>query len=390
MARVLGESEILPTTSRRRAALLRRDAPPPERLTAQDVASLKADPSTANRARIARKFGAQFDAMRGGGSGELVMALLQLLASDVETEVRRALAQAVASSDQLPAGLLGHLARDRIEVAAPLLEYSPLLKDEELIEIIRTNVMQYALAVAGRKQLSEFLSDALTETGQRPVVNRLAGNLGAKLSRQTLERIMADWRADGEIQTRLVRRPALPFEVVESMAAVIGQRIEWELVHQRRMDPLEARRLMQAVRERTAMGITAREHGDRKLERHLRERFQAGGLDHDAILRHLREGDIASFELALALHAGLDARAVRRLAYHADRRHLAALCLKADLPAPHYLTIRMALELANRSIEPTGGEDDSFSGETLRYLHGQYEELRQDSARLESLLAAGG
>lgn len=385
MAREVIDGDM-PATSRRRMALMQRGPAAAETLTAGDVVALRNDPSAANRAIIARKFGGQYAAMADAVPRDLVHALLDLLVGDVETEVRRSLAMAVASSDKLPAVAASRLARDRIEVAAPVLEQSPLLDDAELIEIVRTNAMQYALAVAGRERVSEALSDSLVESGQQPVVARLVGNVGAELSRATLDRVMEDWRGDKEVQERLVRRPVLPFELVEHMVRAIGDRIEWELVQTRRMHPDEARALMQAVRERTAIGLTAREHGDRKLEHHLHERHQAGELAHDAIVAFLRAGDIAAFELALGLHAALDAKTVRRLAYSDDRRHLAALCLKAGLSAPHYLTIRMALELASRSIDPKAAKDDTLSSEAMRFLHEQYERLRAEPEQLAQLL----
>ena len=369
-------------------ALMQRGIEAAERLTGRDVAVLGSDPSAANRALIARKFGAQYDEMTTTAPRDLVKALLDLLVSDVETQVRRSLAVAVAASDQLPAVVVSRLARDRIEVAAPILQESPLLEDEELIEIVRTNAMQYALAVAGRERVSEQLADALVETGQQPVVAKLVGNFGAVLSNKTMSRVMEDWRGDKEVQERLVRRPALPFEMIEHMVGAIGDRIEWELVQTRRMDPDEARVLMQAVRDRTAVGLTAKEHGDRKLEIHLRERLHAGTLGHDDLLTYLREGDITAFEQTLALMAELDPKTVRRFAYNSDRRYLAALCLKAALPAPHYLTIRMALELANRTIGPQKPGDDTFSSDTMQFVHAQYEDLRTNPAKLAPLMAA--
>lgn len=387
MAQELAESGAPPAMSRRRAALLQRGAEAAERLAAKDVVTLQQDPSPANRALVARKFGAQYDELVETGPQDLVKALLHLLVGDVETQVRRSLSLAVGSSDQLPARVASRLARDRIEVAQPVLQQSPLLDDAELIEIVRTNAMQYALAVAGRERVSEQLADALVDTGQQPVVARLVGNVGAQLSTKTLQRVMEDWREDKQVQDRLVRRPALPFELIEHMVGAIGDRIEWELVQTRKMDPHEARALMQAVRDRTAVGLTAKEHGDRKLEVHLRERYSAGELGHDDLVQFLREGDIAAFEQTLGLMAELDPKTVRRFAYNDDRRYLAALCLKADLPAPHYLTIRMALELASRSIGPTDA-DDTFSSETMHFVHRQYEQLRGDPAKLDMLFNA--
>lgn len=366
--------------------MLKRGTEAAERLTAQDVAVLASDPSPANRALIAKKFGKQFDSMVEDSPHDLVRGLLNLLVGDVETHVRRSLAAAVAASARLPAPIVGRLARDRIEVAAPVLQHSPLLEDEELIEIVRTNAMQYALAVAGRERVSEQLADALVDTGAQPVVAKLLGNFGAKLSHKTLSRVMEDWRGDKDMQDRLVRRPSLPYEMIEHMVGAIGDRIEWELVHTRRMDPKEASALMRAVRDRTSVGLTAKEHGDRKLELHLREQLNAGTLSHDDLLRFLREGDIAAFEQSLALMAKLDLKTARRFAYHSDRRYLAALCLKASLPAPHYLTIRMALELAARTVGPRRPGDDTFSAETMQFVHQQYEELHSSPAKLEALM----
>lgn len=387
MAQELVESGVPPAMSRRRMALMQRGAEAAERLAAKDVVALQQDPSPANRALVARKFGAHYGELAETGPPDLVKALLHLLVGDVETQVRRSLSLAVASSDQLPAQVASRLARDRIEVAQPVLQQSPLLDDAELIEIVRTNAMQYALAVAGRERVSEQLADALVDSGRQPVVARLVGNAGAQLSTKTLQRVMEDWREDKQVQDRLVRRPALPFELIEHMVGAIGDRIEWELVQTRKMDPHEARALMQAVRERTAVGLTAKEHGDRKLEVHLRERFSADDLTHDDLVQFLRKGDIAAFEQTLGLMAELDPKTVRRFAYNDDRRYLAALCLKAGLPAPHYLTIRMALELASRSVGPADA-DDTFSSETMHFVHRQYEQLRDDQAKLEMLFNA--
>ena len=116
------------------------------------------------------------------------------------------------------------------------------------------------------------------------------------------------------------------------------------------------------------------------------ERLEAGALDHDAVLGLLRDGDVAAFELALGMHAKLEPVRVRRLAYHDDRRHLAALCIRAGVPTPHYVTIRMALELAGRSVQPNLAKDDSYSSEAMQYLQHQYERLRLDEVVIEELI----
>ena len=68
--------------------------------------------------------------------------------------MRQALAEAAAASANLPHGIARRLARDDLEVAVPILTYSPVLTDDDLAEIVRTHAMPYALAVASRERLS--------------------------------------------------------------------------------------------------------------------------------------------------------------------------------------------------------------------------------------------
>ncbi|MCB1972209.1 MAG: DUF2336 domain-containing protein [Geminicoccaceae bacterium] len=350
-----------------------------------DVEALKRDPSAEGRALIARKFGESFDSLATSRTRDLANALLSLLVGDIEKEVRKTLSETVASSHKLPAVVARKLATDDIEVAGPILAQSPVLSDSELVEIVRTNAMQYALAVAGRERVSEELSEALVDSGHQQVVVKLVGNVGAKLSNRTMKRVMDDYRDDDQVQDRLVRRPELPYELVEEMVGIIGSKIEWELVRNQRMDPGQAKAIMKAVQERTAIGLTAREHGDQKLRQRLRERYMAGDLTHEDVLKFLRDGDINSFEQSLSLMAQLEPAAVRTLAYSPDRRYLAALSAKADFPSPHYITLRMAIEMAETTVAPDGREL-SYSSDSIQFLQKQYERLRLDEFKVDELI----
>jgi uncharacterized protein (DUF2336 family) len=372
---------------RRREALLRHHAEREreQRLSADDVAVLQRDRSPQARAQVAAKFGRQFDELCAAADQAVATAVLELLVRDVAVEVRQALASTVAGSARLPPQVARQLAGDAIEVADPIIRSSPVLSDEDLIQVVRTNAMQYALAVAARERLSPLVSDVLVDTGHAEVVAVLMENAGASISQSTMRRVIQDFRGDEQIHARLIRRPELPFELVEQLVGVMGERLEWELIRSRGMSAEEARTLMHAVRERATISFTARAHADAKLQQHLLAEFSAGQLSHERLLRLLRDGDVASLEIGLSLHARLDLNHVRRLLYHADRRHLAALCLAAAFATPHYLTLRMALEIAEEAMNPrqTG---KGYSTDTVRFLQVQYDKLRGDEAKLRLLL----
>ncbi|GBD43862.1 hypothetical protein HRbin40_01345 [bacterium HR40] len=371
--------------SRRKAALIEAgQAAREQRLGLADVERLARDRSPAVRSDIARKFGAQFDEFATGESGELARAVLLLLVRDVAREVRKALAEQLATSENVPADVASRLARDEIEIARPILENSPVLSDEELIDIVRTHSLQYALAIAGRERLGEALCDALVDTGHAPVVARVVENRRAELSKRTLKRILEDFRDCRDVTERLVRRPELPYELVDQLVSLVGERLAWDLVRTRRMTREEAHRIIQAIRDRVSISTVAHEHGERRLERHLRERLAANELGPDEVLGFLREGDIASLEMALSVMSGIELRKVRKLLYSTDRRRLAALCIAAGIPTPHYAALRMALELAE-SCHAQGGER-TYSSEALDFVRAQYERLRLDPEKVKELL----
>ena len=151
------------------------------------------------------------------------------------------------------------------------------------------------------------------------------------------------------------------------------------------MSAEEARALMNAVRERATISFTARAHADGKLQQHLLAEFSAGQLVTSGCCASCATATSPGLEIGLSLHARLELNHVRRLLYHADRRHLAALCLDAGFATPHYLTLRMALEIAEEAMAPRSG-NKGYSSDTVRFLQVQYDRLRGDEAKLRLLL----
>jgi uncharacterized protein (DUF2336 family) len=230
------------------------------------------------------------------------------------------------------------------------------------------------------------LSDVLANTSEPEVVAALTGNPGAQLSVATLRRIAEDYRDDRAIRDRLIRRPALPYELVDQLVTAIGERLEWELIQQRRISKTEARQLMAAARDRATLSIVAREHGEKSIERELRHRFTTGELGPEDIVAFLRDGEITRVEAGLALLADVDVPRARQLIYGMDKRGLAALCARASFGAPHYIALRMALDLAEQGV---GGADPeiAYSAEAITFVQQQYDRIRCDRAQLATWFA---
>lgn len=377
-------AEARPGGSRRAALVEQGPKAALEKLSKADVDKLRSHGAEA-RAELAAKLGRQYDDLSTGRTKGLADAVLELLVRDVEKGVRRALSEVVASSPNLPPAVANTLARDHIDVAQPVLEQSPVLTDDDLMDIVRTHAMQYALAVAGREQLSFRLTETLAEVGSAEVVRRLVGNAGAELSGKTIQSILEDYEDDQEVRDRLVKRPALPYELVDQLVAEIGERLEWELVQKRRMSASDARQLMKAVRDTATLSIVAREHGERTIEREMRKRLLDGDLGPEEILVHLKKGEIRYVEAGLAVLADIESDKARRLLYGMDKRAIAALCVRAGLGTPHYVTLRMTLDLAEKGVD-NRGRDALYDQDKMRYVQKQYQDMLENPDLVAELM----
>ena len=143
---------------------------------------------------------------------------------------------------------------------------------------------------------------------------------------------------------------------------------------------------MAAARDRATLSIVTREHGEKSIERELRHRFTTGELVPEDIVAFLRDGAIAKVE-AGALLADIDGPRVRQLLYGMDKRGLAALCARAGFGAPHYIAIRMALDLAEQGMEGADPEP-TYSAETITFVQQQYDQIRSDRAQITPWFAS--
>jgi len=121
------------------------------------------------------------------------------LAELVEVEARVHVAKLLAPLERAPGTVVVKLANDDIEVARPLLEFSNVLSDDDLIEIIGHQSEAHRVAIAGRINVPERVGEAIVEHGGTASVVRLVRNTTAEFDADTLRKLVVRARADAEI-----------------------------------------------------------------------------------------------------------------------------------------------------------------------------------------------
>jgi hypothetical protein len=120
------------------------------------------------------------------------------LAELVEVEARTHVAKLLAPLERAPGNVVVKLANDTYDVAAPLLEFSNVLSDDDLIEIVENRSEAHRVAIAGRQSVPQRVGEAIVEHGETSSVMRLVRNANAELGQSTLERLVQ--RASGDEQ----------------------------------------------------------------------------------------------------------------------------------------------------------------------------------------------
>jgi hypothetical protein len=144
--------------------------------------------------------------------------VLCVLIARVESRARAELSARLAPVDYAPFEVIQHLARDQeIAVAGNVLTKSSLLRTSDLVEIASTRSQDHLLAISGRANLPEAVTDVIVDRGERKVIRTLANNASARFSDAGYSGLVAHADADGELAEILGMRIDLPLTFLRDL-----------------------------------------------------------------------------------------------------------------------------------------------------------------------------
>ena len=184
------------------------------------------------------------------------------LAELVEVEARTHVAKLLAPLERAPGNVVAKLANDTIEVAAPLLEFSNVLSDDDLIDIATNQSEEHRVAIAGRTNVPERVGDAIVEHGAGPAVVRLVRNEKAELGKETLHKLVVRASTDASLVSDLRGRADIDWNSLRDEIGAAGQKV-LDILGARTapLDPVTAGKVNAVVynRMRNRAGFSAQE-----------------------------------------------------------------------------------------------------------------------------------
>ncbi len=261
---------------------------------------------------------------------------LTLLARDQVTRVRRVVAETLKDVADAPPDVIKRLARDaELVVAAPVLEFSPVLSDNDLLAIIAEGPIRgAAAAISRRRGVSEPVVDAVVAHNDAEAVAALLANPSAQIREETLDLII-DRAADQESwHEPLVDRPRLPTRAALRLAHMVADSLLSRLERRRDLDGETVAAVKAEVRRRLDRAPASAEGAEAESESPLAmaRRMHAEGRLGEATLNHaVQYGDRAFALAGLAVLADMPLETVSKAVSMRSVKGTVALAWKAKL-----------------------------------------------------------
>ena len=326
---------------------------------------------------------------------QLAEQIFRVMVQDAEVKVRESLSSHLKSSANLPHDIAVKMAKDVEQVSLPVLEFSKVLSDADLVEIVRSSSAEKQTAVAKRAEVSGEVANALIDHGKTSgVVAALAANKGAALGDAEVSKILDKHGSDVMVTNSLVTRPNLPLalsrahrrhRVAASMRDYLVERHDLS-------DEMAADLVLSAREKATIMLLPAGAKSTDVIE-FAQQLHSAGRLSPTLILRALCSGDMAFFEAAMSVLSGVPIINARLLIHDQGVLGMQSVYQYAHLPLDLFPAFRAAFDVA-RDMDYDGGDRDRqrFAARVIERVLTRLEQLDQRNAdylmsRLQQLAA---
>lgn len=266
---------------------------------------------------------------------ELAIEVMERLANDAAPRVRAILAEEIKSADDIPMHIVRRLAQDvELIVSAPILEYSPLLSDVDLIEIIAGARVEGKLsAIARRTGVSAPVADAIVASLDVSAVAALLANANAQIREDTLDRIIESAAEVEAWHVPVILRADLSLRAVRRIAGFVASSLIAQLQQRNNLDDETTALLSKRVRERIEVESLSEDAGaaETRAAAAVQEAVAERRLDDEFVLAAIDAGDRRLVACALSCLAKMPKPTVDRVLLSQSGKAITALVWRAGL-----------------------------------------------------------
>ncbi|MBL6958135.1 MAG: DUF2336 domain-containing protein [Rhodospirillales bacterium] len=280
----------------------------------------------------------------------LTYEALEKLARDQAAQVRKVVAETLKDMVDAPPAVIQQLARDaELAVSGPVLEYSPVLNDADLLDIIAHDPIAGSLnAIANRQGVSAAVVDALVAEDDAMAIAQLLENPSAQIQEDTLDMILDRAPDHQPWHEPLVNRPELPEHAAPKLAGFVADNLLESLGKRTDLPPGALQAVKNEVQRRLGNGGPEAASPDNAAPEDLPAESQLktvqimekdGTLGEQEITEAFEKGDYELLKAALSVKAQLPLEAIEAILISQSNKALVSLSWKAGF------TMKQAVEV---------------------------------------------
>ena len=269
------------------------------------------------------------------------------VAYDLEAEVRTRVAERLKAETAAPPELIKRLANDEIGVARPVIEHSPVLSQDDLVDIASRHSQGHLLAITKRPDIGERVSTVLVDRGDDAVVQGLVTNTTAIISDGSMQKVAARGKENSDVQISMLKRPDLPYELMRGIVAQLSVELREEiLAEQRGLDRDQIDTLMGEVAAEQEQKLAAQKDTASRPEALIADLAMRKELTPLKLIEFAKQRKMPEFVCALAKLSNMDIETAQKVTEDRSGEGLALICRAGGL-SPHLFTELVA------AFEPT-------------------------------------
>lgn len=361
--------------------------------TIMDVQRLTQEPSAETRGLLVSKMTADFrNHVFTAQETAIAADIFRLLTRDADVKIRAQLASELAHCRDTPHDIISTLARDEAIVAMPVLEFSQVLTEDDLIAIVRSTgeVLKHC-AVARRETISEDLSKTLMETSDPIVLHTLFANSGAVLNDSNLLHYWQDIPFTQPLLEALVKRGGLPLSIVEKLYHAVSSDLKTQLTRRYPSHSPVIAKAAADAHEWQLLGVTPQEntvgYDEDMAEDFIDDLYLRGRLTHSLLMRALCVGNLAVFEMGIARLADVPRINARILLMDVSGRGLEAIYRASGMPEGFFEAVRTLLKISLEQTEYGRVKHSDFRKRVIDQIYiGRYNKTVENMEYLLSII----
>lgn len=293
-------------------------------------------------------------------------AMIHLL-DDPSSAVRFALAESLAEEPTSPRAVILALAEDQPDIACPVITFSPVLSDMDLVDIAGRGSSMTRGLIAARPDLSRGVAAAIAEIGDAAEAVVLLENESADLSRYVLKRLAERHARSCDVRNLLLDRDDLPAEARDILVREISNALAGSMLVRATLSGPRIAHLTEEAATLATLRLIGNAMADEipVLVDTLR---QDGRLTPAFLMHALCSGRIEFFAAAITDLSALEERRVRSIMATGRRHAIRALYESCGLPREISEVFVEATTLWREKLrDPYGSGEGVFDALAQRY-----------------------